>query len=383
MKKKIAVLIVDRANYGRLLPILKELRNDPNVELQIICSGTMLLDRFGRAERIVEEDGFTISSRVYMELEGSNPVTMAKSIGIAVMEFTNEFQRLAPEILLVIGDRYEAFGAVIGAAYMNICIAHVQGGEVSGSIDECARHAISKFSHYHFPSTERSKEYLIKMGENPETVFNFGCPVVDVIKSMDLMLNEDVFNLGVGATISSEEDYFLVVFHPTTTDYGNQNEKVDELLDALHELEHPTVWLWPNVDAGSDYISRRLRQYREQNGDKWLRLIKNFTPTNFQKVLANAKCAIGNSSSFVRDSTVSGTPVVLVGNRQFGRETGENCIKVECLKSKIKQAIESHLENGRYLESTLYGENGGSKKIARKLMEVDPYNKKFLHYIYE
>lgn len=380
--KKIAALIVDRANYGRMKPVLIELRKNPDIKLDIICSGSMLLDRFGKVEREVIKDGFEISSRVFVELEGSNPITMAKSTGLAVMEFSNELARLRPDFLLVIGDRYEALGAVISAAYLNICIIHLQGGEVSGSIDECARHAITKFSHYHFPATERSKDYLIRMGENPDTIFNFGCPVVDIISKINPEVPADAFNHGVGRKVDPKEKYLLVMFHPVTTFYGTDaEENVEELLWALEQIKMPTVWIWPNIDAGADHISRRLRQYRESHEDAWLHLFKNFSPDVFQGVLKNATCAVGNSSSFVRDSTLHGTPVVLIGSRQYGRETGPNTLKTKCERNSILSAVNKQLTHGKYPSSSLYGIAGASGRIAGKIAQLTPYNNKYLHYV--
>ena len=162
--QKICVLLVDRANYGRMYPVMKALDEDLDLELQVICAGTMLLERFGGAEKMVENDGFKVDHRVFLEVEGSVPVTMSKSIGLGIIEFTNVYQQLQPDMLLLIGDRYEALAAAIAGAYMNIPIAHVQGGEISGSIDESARHAITKFSHLHFPATQRSADYLVRMG---------------------------------------------------------------------------------------------------------------------------------------------------------------------------------------------------------------------------
>ena len=380
---KVAVLIVDRANYGRMKPVMLALKDKENIELQVICAGTMVLGRFGKVEKIVEDDGFEITSRVFMELEGSSPVTMAKSIGIGINEFTHELYRLKPDVLLVIGDRYETLGAVIAAAYMNICIAHIQGGEVSGSIDECARHSISKFAHYHFPATQRAGEYLVRMGENPKRVFSLGCPVADVIAGQDLSLPEGVFDKGIGKAILQGKEYFLVVFHPVTTSYGKEVEEVEELLVAIEKLDKQTVWLWPNIDAGSDYISKKLRQHREKYGDKNIRFVKNFTPENFQKVLGNALCAIGNSSSFVRDTTFTGTPVVLVGDRQFGREIGENTLKVECNEKSIIHAVSKQMEHGRFAPSKLYGEPGAGKKIADQIAKIEPITKKYLNYIFD
>jgi UDP-hydrolysing UDP-N-acetyl-D-glucosamine 2-epimerase len=384
-RRKISVLLVDRANYGRMRPVMKAIAEHPSLELQTICTGTMVLERFGLAEREVVSDGFRIDGRVYIELEGSVPTTMAKSLGFATIELATEFRRLQPEIVLLIGDRYEALAAAQAAAYQNICLAHIQGGEVSGSVDECARHAISRFAHFHFPATERAAGYLRRMGEDPDTVFMVGCPVGDYIKSLDPALPADVFSgRGVGAPLVPEEPYFLVIYHPVTTEFGSEEAQAETLLGVLHELQHPTAWLWPNIDAGADHISKVLRRYRERYpSNRWLHLIKNLPPELFQKVLKNARCAIGNSSSFVRDSSFSGTPVVLVGDRQVGREIAENVLPVKCQSSKLKEGIVSQQERGRYEPSSLYGDGSASPRIAEMLAKVEPYRQKRLHYIWD
>src|SRR5213593_4882177 len=181
---------------------------------------------------------------------------MAKSVGFGVVEFASEYQRLKPDLVLLIGDRYEALSAAIAAAYMNICIAHIQGGEVSGSIDESARHAITKFAHFHFPSTARSAEYLIRMGEEPATIMGIGCPSSDIALQMERHLDPEVVNSrGAGADIDVAAPFLLVIFHPTTTEFGGEREQMEELLKALAILQKPTVLLWPNIDAGSDHVS--------------------------------------------------------------------------------------------------------------------------------
>ncbi|MGE0760307.1 MAG: UDP-N-acetylglucosamine 2-epimerase, partial [Pirellulaceae bacterium] len=308
--RKVCVVLVDRANYGRLKPVMAAIAAHPRLELQVLAAGTMVLERFDLPLRVVKSDGFPIRGEVFIELEGSNPATMAKSIGYGVVEFANEFRRLLPDVVLVIGDRYEALAATIAAAYMNICIAHIQGGEVSGSIDESARHAITKFSHFHFPSTRRSAEYVIKMGERPDTILSVGCPSSDIARQLDrTLLPEILNNRGSGAHIDPARPFQLVIFHPTTTEYGSEEHQMSELLAALRILEQPTVLLWPNIDAGSNHVSKLIRQFRDQWQPDWLRTLNNHSPEEYLKVLANAACAIGNSSSFVRDAGYFGTPV--------------------------------------------------------------------------
>lgn len=380
--RKTCVVLVDRANYGRLWPVMRAIKAHPQLELQTLCAGTMLLERFGQAEKVVEHDGFRVDARVYLELEGSVPTTMAKSIGLGIIEFTNAYQRLKPDVVLLIGDRYEALAAAIAAAYMNIPIAHIQGGEVSGSIDESARHAITKFAHLHFPSTQRAADYIIRMGEDPRCVHNFGCPVGDYIRDLDTNLPKDLLSkLGVGSVFDVTQGFLLVIYHPVTTEFGSERRKVEQLLQALDELAHPTIWIWPNIDAGADDISKALRVYREHSEPQWLHLVKNLDPVTFQRCLKRTDCAIGNSSSFIRDTTFSGTPVVLVGDRQLGREHGDNLVSTPPEKTAILRAVADQLAHGRYVPSDLYGSGGAAAKITQELVAFQPYHQKRLHYI--
>jgi UDP-hydrolysing UDP-N-acetyl-D-glucosamine 2-epimerase len=385
-KRKILAVLVDRANYGRLKPVLRAVDDHGALELQIIAGGTMVLQRFHQPLEIVKRDGFKVDAEVYLELEGSTLATMAKSVGYGVGEFAGEYQRLKPDIVVLIGDRYETLAAAIAAAFMNICIAHIQGGEVSGSIDESTRHAISKFAHFHFPSTQRSVEYLIRMGENPDTILTVGCPSSDIARQLDQnagLADLAINSTGVGATIDLRRSFLLVVFHPTTTQFGGERQQMGQLLNALSELQLQTICLWPNIDAGADHISKTIRVFRDQVKPNWLRVITNVAPDDYLNVLANASCAIGNSSSFVRDASYFGTPVVLVGNRQDGRELAEHVRTCPASAKQIVVAVREQLAHGRYARSTLYGNGHVSKRIAQCLAELTPYVQKRLHYIYE
>lgn len=384
--RRICVVLVDRANYGRMYPVMHEIRAERNLQLVTVCAGTMLLERFGRAVQVVKDDGFEVDGEVYMELEGSTPTTMAKSIGMGIVEFSSEFQRLKPDIVLLIGDRYESLSAAIAAVYMNIPVAHLQGGEVSGSIDESARHAITKLAHLHFPATRRSRDYILRMGERTDCVINVGCPSGDCVQDLDNNLSVEEFNrLGVGGVIDPDNPFLLVIFHPVTTRFGDEKDEVSQLLEALHDLACPTMWIWPNIDAGSDHISKAIRSYRErsQYGSEWLRLVKNLEPRIFQKALKKAACAVGNSSSFIRDSTFTGTPVVLIGDRQSCREHGGNLKNVKPEKTAILHTIRQQLDHGPYAVEKIYGDGTASRQIVRHLKDFIPYQQKTLQYVFD
>ena len=381
-RRRVAVVLVDRANYGRLEPVMYALKRQPEIQLLTIVGGTMVLERFGRPLDVVTQAGFHVDAEVYQELEGSTPATMAKSVGIGVTEYAHTFHRLKPDMVVLIGDRYEAFAAAIAAAYMNICLVHLQGGEVSGSIDESARHAITKLAHYHFPSTQRAADFIVRMGEDPKTILGVGCPSSDLAHSLDLSSSVEAVNLmGAGSTINFDDAYILAVYHPTTTEYGTEGEQIQEVLDAIGSLKMPTVMLWPNIDAGSDRIAKKIRQFRQHFQDNpFLRMITNLEPKAYLNVLARAACAVGNSSSFVRDAGFFGTPVVLVGRRQEGRECDEHVRAVGVRWSEILVAMEAQLNHGRYPPSTLYGDGDVARRVAHEIAQAPLYVQKRLCY---
>jgi len=383
-RRKVCVVLVDRANYGRLKPVMQAIKNHPDLELQVVAAGTMVLERFGSPVSIVRRDGFQVDGEVYLELEGSTPTTMAKSVGFGIVEFASEYQRLKPDLVLLIGDRYEALSAVLAAAYMNLCVVHLQGGEVSGSIDESARHAITKFSHFHCPSTVRSRDFLVRMGESPDTILAVGCPSSDLARTIERKVPISVINgSGSGALIDENKPFLLVIFHPTTTTFGGEQQQMEEMLSALDQLKCQTVMLWPNIDAGADHISKAIRVFRDQKGPKWLRTVTNLEPDAYLQVLASASCAIGNSSSFVRDASFFGTPVVLVGERQEGREVTEHVTQVAPVEPLLVEAMSAQLAHGRYAPSTLYGDGYTAERIADAVARLTPYVQKRLHYVYE
>jgi UDP-hydrolysing UDP-N-acetyl-D-glucosamine 2-epimerase len=377
--RKVLVVLVDRANFGRLEPVMHGIDAHPNLELHTVCAGSMVLNRFGASVNVVRECGFRIDAEIFMEIEGSNPMTMAKSVGLSIMECANVYRRMNPDIVLLIGDRYEAFGAAIAAAYMNLPIVHVQGGEVSGSIDESARHAMTKLSQFHVPSTSRAREFLMRMGESEESILTTGCPSSDIAKGLNTAIEKDLINgSGSGAQIEVEQPFGLVVYHPTTTEYGREKEQMSEFLRAISDIKLPLIMLWPNIDAGAQDISKMMRVFRVEGKLDHVRFLTNFSPNNYLKILGRADLAIGNSSSFVRDAGFFGTPVVLVGNRQNGRETDAHVTKVADQAPAIVAAAEAQLNHGRYKPSQLYGDGQVSDRIVKAIVELKPYLQKRL-----
>ena len=309
MARKVMVVLSDRANYGRLIPVLDIL---PDAE--IVCTGSMGLEKFGKPAKEVAKH-YNVVTTTFSEVTGSSPQTMAKSVGLVCMDMADIIAERKPDVFMCIGDRYETLGAVIAAAYQRVAIVHIQGGELSGTMDNACRDAISMFSHYHCVSHVNAYNRLRRMGQ--ERVSVTGCPVGDLILKND-MSTKLIKISGVGYNVDAEKPYILTILHPDTT---GDDDNCQAVIDAVHETGLQVVWLWPNIDAGADAISKKLRIFRESTDNKFC-FVKNLDPVMFQRILHNAVLAVGNSSSFVRDAGFHGTKVVLIGDRQKGRYRG-------------------------------------------------------------
>ncbi|MFA5410238.1 MAG: UDP-N-acetylglucosamine 2-epimerase [Candidatus Omnitrophota bacterium] len=371
MKRKICVVVTSRASYARVKSVLREVANHPGLELQLVVSASALLDRFGNAIQVIENDGFHPVARVYIIIEGENPTTMAKSTGLAIVELATVFENIKPDIVLTVADRFETMATAIAASYMNIPLAHIQGGEKSGSIDESVRHAVTKLAHLHFAATEESRERIIRMGENPAHVFLTGCPSLDILCGTDLSLESDILKKygGVGPLLDFSKPYIVIMQHPVTTEYLSGRAQVKETLQAVYELDYQTAWLWPNVDAGSDEVSKGIRAFRENKNPSQIHFFKNFPPESYARLINNALCLAGNSSSGIREASFLGVPVVNIGTRQYGRERAENVIDVGYDANEIKKAIRKQIEHGKYPQSNLYGDGKAGKRIVAFLAD--------------
>ncbi|MFP6774084.1 MAG: UDP-N-acetylglucosamine 2-epimerase [Alphaproteobacteria bacterium] len=380
--RKICVVVNSRANYGRIKSAMQAIQAHPDLELQTIVGASALLYRFGHAVDVIRADGFEPSATVYSIVEGENPTTMAKSTGMAIMDLSTQFENLRPDVVLTVADRFETIATAIAASYMNIPVAHTQGGEVTGSIDESVRHAVTKLAHVHFPATDLAKDYLLRMGEEPERVHMTGCPAIDLIADLDLSLPDDLFesNKGVGATLDTKKPYLVVLQHPVTTEFGQGFEQVQETLAAVLALDMQTAWLWPNVDAGSDDVSKGLRLHREHEGDGKLHFYRNFTPEDYARLIGNAACLIGNSSSGLREGAFLGTPVVDVGTRQRNREHGPNVVHAAYDRAEIEAKARAQIAHGPYDGSSLFGDGSAGRRIADILASTEISIQKRLTY---
>ncbi len=365
--RKVCVVVASRSNYGRIKSVLAAIRDHPELQLQLVVGASALLHRFGKVIDLIQEDGFAVDARVYFIVEGENPTTMAKSTGLAVSELSTIFENLKPDVVLTVADRFEAIATAIAAAYMNIPLAHTQGGELTGNIDESVRHAITKFAHVHFPATDLSAKRVLRMGEDPRTVVVTGCPSIDVLANLDLSLPKDIFVRygGVGSVqLDSSRPYLVALQHPVTTEFGKGMDQIGQTLQAVATLRTQTVWLWPNVDAGSDDVSKRLRMFRESENPDYIRFFRNFSVEDYARLIKNCLCLIGNSSSGIREGAYLGTPVVNIGTRQQFRERGANVIDVDCKCDEIVRAVEKQIGHGPFESTCLYGDGNASQRIV-------------------
>lgn len=371
-RRKVCVVVASRANYGRIKSVLAKVKEHDKLELQVIVAASALLHRFGNAIDVIRRDGFEPDAVVHLILEGENPTTMAKSTGLGIMELATQFENLKPDIVLTVADRFETMSTAIAASYMNIPLAHTQGGEVTGSIDESVRHAITKLAHIHFPTTKLSMERLLKMGEEPERIRLTGCPSIDLIHELDLALPSGFFKRygGVGAAIDPSRGYLVVLQHPVTTEYGSGFAQINQTLKAVAALKRQTVWLWPNVDAGSDDISKGLRTFRERERPDYIHFFRNFSPEDYARLIANCQCLIGNSSSGIREGAFLGTPVVNIGSRQQGRERGANVLDAGYDAKDILAKIKRQLAHGRHPKNPLFGDGRAGRRIADHLAKM-------------
>ena len=383
--RKVCVVIGSRANYGSIKSVMRAVQVHPGLQLQIVVAASALLDRFGSVVEVIERDGFTPDARVNMIVEGETPATMAKSTGLGLLELPTLFELLRPDVVVTVGDRFETMATAIASAYMNIPLAHTMGGEVTGTIDESIRHAITKLAHIHFPANQEAADRIIRLGEALDAVHVVGCPRIDLVSEIvggdGLDMDAEWLDQeGVGGHISTEKPFLLVSQHPITTEYGRGEDQIAETLMALHELQMPAVMLWPNIDAGSEDVSRGMRKFREDYKPEYMRFYKNFPVETYLRLMKGAACLVGNSSASIREGAFVGTPAVNIGSRQDGRERGSNVVDVEHDRVAIVDAVRRQLEHGPYPPEHIYGNGRAGARIADVLSTASLHVQKRIQY---
>jgi UDP-hydrolysing UDP-N-acetyl-D-glucosamine 2-epimerase len=373
-KRKIAVVITARPSYSRVKTVLQAIDKHPHLQLQLIVAASALLDRYGSAVNFIEKDGFPIAAKVFNVLEGENLTAAAKTTGIGILELSTIFDNLSPDIVVTVADRFETMATAISASYMNIPLAHIQGGEVTGNIDEKVRHAITKLADYHFVASENAKKRVLLLGENPAMVFNTGCPSIDIaeIVAQKKQLDFNPYSKygGVGSEPNLEEGYLVVMQHPVTNEYQDSRKHIEATLRAIQKLNKPTLWFWPNVDAGADGTSTGIRSFREKYKMDNVHFFKNMEGDDFLTLLNHSLCLIGNSSVGIRECAYLGIPVINIGSRQNRRDRGANVTDVSYNENEIVSAVEIAISSPNRIKSSVYGGGSAGENIANLLCEL-------------
>ncbi len=407
--KTIAVVATSRADYGRLFPVMRAIRERVDLRLLTIVGTNSFVNSLwwslrhgdimralqflfwrlellfarllGKGEEVTDpsyvarlfaKDGFAIDARIPVLRKGGDTSAMLMGASATLGKIGNILDQLSPDVVLIYGDRFELLPIAMATALKNIPLAHIEGGDVSGTIDESVRHALSKLAHIHFPLTKKSHERLLRMGEHPDRVFTVGMPVIDMLRELTANepQNPDTQDNGQGSVLDFSEPYVLVIYHPVTTRGEHNKTDVEELLGALQEHPLQKVIVGSNVDAGASFISDRIWQFALEGAHR-TRFYKSVPLFTFYRLMKNAAVAVGNSSSFLREAAYLGIPVVLVGDRQAGRERGDNVIEVPHDRAKIKDAIVSQSKRGVCPPDFRFGDGTSGPRIAEILASLD------------
>jgi UDP-hydrolysing UDP-N-acetyl-D-glucosamine 2-epimerase len=372
VKRKISVVTGTRAEYGLLYWLLKEIKDDPDLQLQLVATGMHLSPEFGLTYKQIEADGFTIDAKVEMLLSGDTPVAIAKSIGLGVIGFADAFERLRPDILVVLGDRFEILAAAQTALIAKIPLAHLHGGEsTEGLIDEAIRHAVTKMAHLHFVASEPYRQRVIQMGENPGQVFNFGAPGLDNINKLTL-LNKEEFEQAINFKLGKIN--FLVTYHPVTILNNVTEKSMASLLTALKSFpEAKIIFTKPNADTHGRIIGNMIDRFVEENSNNSV-AFTTMGQIRYLSAIKHVDVVVGNSSSGLIEAPLFKKPTVNIGDRQRGRLKAKSIIDCEETSAAIISAIEKSLspEFQKTLAnvSSLYGYGNVSPKIKEILKNI-------------
>lgn len=369
MKKKLTFVIVNRANYARIRVLLINLKKSKKFKIDIILVSSPLLKKYGDLEKNIIKDGLRVTSKFFTHIEGENLITMTKSTGLLLLELSSAFEAINPDIVFLVGDRYEVLAAAIAANYMNIFLVHLQGGELTGSVDENVRHSVTKLSHLHFVNTKKAKKIVEQLGENPKMVFNVGCPSIDYIKKINFNKIKIKQPFGIGSQIDLEKPYFVFLIHPVTTKYIENNQLINEMIELAKILDDQIIWIWPNNDAGANFMTKKIRAFREKFNPK-INFVVNFDSISYLKLIKNCKCLIGNSSSAIREGSYLGIKAVNVGDRQQQREQAKNIINAKPNYKDIYRSIKI-ISTRNIKKSNLYGNGNSVSQIIKILGKIN------------
>lgn len=365
--RKIFIIIERRADYSRYKSILQKLKEDPFFEIYLVVTGICLLETHGKDINYIREDGFEINAEIPMfNAKGEDTgAEMVRSMSRVMFSIVDELEKAKPDLVLSGFDIGGNFALTVAAAHMNIPVAHIQGGEVTGSIDESIRHAMSKFAHIHFPATELSKQRLIRMGERPESIFTVGCPSIDVLVDTPKITKEEVEKaLDINLSVPT----LLMIQHPVTTECMNSFDQIKETIEAIKESKTQCIVLLPNNDAGYS----KIIEYIKANNVRWF---PSLSTELFVNLYRNITALIGNSSSGIHETPTLKIPAINVGSRQQGRERAGNVIDVPYEKAKILNGINKALFDEEFRDyirniRNPYGDGKASERIVNILKDV-------------
>jgi len=364
IKRKIVVTTGSRSDYGLLRPILHNISINKNLELYLIVTGTHLSKQHGLTIKEIKKDGFKIYSTFKMLPKNDTDYSISEMIGYGIIHFSKIFQKIKPDINLVLGDRDEMLSSTIAAYHMNIPNAHIHGGDVSGGIDEYTRHAITKISNIHFASTKKSMNRILKMGENPKYVFNTGSPAVDEILDQKITTKKEL-NLKYNLDLNGNE--IILIYHPVTTQSNLSELQIKNILNVLNKLNKVIIVIGPNSDLGNTSILKQIKFFAKNNS--LIKLYPNLPRSDYLGLLKNVKILVGNSSSALIEASYFNVKVVNIGIRQKGREKGPNVIDANNDINSIKNSIE-HAFKLKPKKSKIYGTGNASYKIVMTLEKI-------------
>lgn len=363
-RRRITYISGTRADFGLMQATLERIHRDPRLELGIVATGMHLSAAHGRTVRDIEASGLPVAATVPVELEPPTGATMARNIGRMLAEFVPVLEREAPQIVLLLGDRGEMLAGALAAIHLNIPVAHIHGGERSGTVDEPVRHAISKLSHFHFVATAGARERLVRMGELPQHVHVTGAPGLDGLQAL---AGRSRAELAADAGLDPARPVALLVFHPVLQEAAAAGAQAAAVVDTLRRQGLQVLALLPNADAGSEGI-RQLLAARRDAGD--LHLVTHFPRADFVAWMAAADLMVGNSSAGIIEAATFGTPVVNIGMRQNLRERNANVIDCPAEPVAIAAAVERALRHGRHAPHNVYGDGAAGPRIVDLLASV-------------
>lgn len=377
--RKICVVITARASYSRIKTLLTAIQAHPKLALQIVVTGSALVDRFGNIIPNLNAENLPVSAMIPNLLDVNSDTASAKTTGLAVVELATFFANHRPDVVVTVADRFETIATAIAAVNMNIPLAHIQGGEVTGNIDDRIRNSISQLADLHFVATENARARLIHMGLSPQRVYYTGCPSIDLVyQHRDRDFDPYEIYGGIGSRPDLNASYLVVLQHPVTTETGHSKWQIGNTLQAIAALNMPCIWFWPNADPGTGGTAQGIRAFREQHMELPFHFFKHVDSGHFVQLLKKCACFIGNSSVGIRECSALGVPAVNIGSRQRGRERGPNV--VDCIPDTeaIVNAVRRQLAHGHYAPVTLYGKGNAGERIAEQLATIPFILKKHL-----